>query len=379
MAEIVKGLFGIDPQGYQEDRLAQQRAEAVQFAKLDPFQKATTAIYQGTQQGVGAGLNMMGVQDPELQAQQIASQLATNYKMDDPASLGEFQAALQEEAQRTGNGTLSEFASMVGNKIMQIQATGAEIGLKRAQATKALREPDAGVAALIGKSTPESVAAYKQSGNLADLVLAEKPEKMGDGTVKEIATATKMNSILSSSNKTLDSWIDKIDNNKVAFGLGERAKQIAENQIGGNAVSANTLELNSLEKFIERERNNILLAAKGTQTEGDAERALNQIIKRTDFNSPSSVKKALEDLRDYKEEQLTANNVYIDALRGTKKIGAEQPSKPKNPAATSAGNAEEDKVYRADYEKWKAKYKQDNVPFEAYVQSRKARQAQQQQ
>lgn len=377
MAEIVKGLFGIDPQGYQEDRLAQQRAEAMQYSKLDPFQKATTAIYQGTQQGIGAGLNMMGVQDPELQAQQIASQLATNYDMNDPAGLQEFRLALQAEAQRTGNGQLSEFASMVGNKILQIESTGADIGLKRAQATKALREPDAGVAALIGKSTPESVALYKQSGNLGDLVLAEKPERMGDGTIKEIAGAVKINSILTSTNRGLDGWLDKIKNNTVSFGLGEKAKQIAENQLGGDSVSANTLELNSLEKFIERERNNILLAAKGTQTEGDAERALNQILKRTDMNSAASVKQALIDLKAYKEEQLAANNVYIDALRGTKKIDTEKPSKPQSPSASSAANPAEDKVFRADYEKWKTKYN-SNVPYEVYVQNRKARQAQQQ-
>lgn len=377
MAEIVKGLFGIDPQGYQEDRLTQQRAEAMRFSKLDPFEKATTAIYQGTQQGVGAGLNMMGVQDPDLQAQQIASQLAPNYDMNDPVSLQEFQQALQDQAQQTGNGKLSEFSAMVGSKIMQIKATGADIGLKQAQAVKALREPTTGISTLIGKATPESVAAYQQSGNLADLVLADKPEKMGDGTIKEIAGAVKINSILTSTNKGLDNYLDKIDNNKISFGLGEKAKQIAENQIGGNAVSANTLELNSLEKFIERERNNILLAAKGTQTEGDAERALNQIFKRTDMNSAASVKQALSDLKAYKEEQITANNVYVDALRGTKKIDTEKPSTPKAPSASTTKASAEDNVYRADYEKWKTKYN-SNVPYEVYVQNRKARQAQQQ-
>lgn len=378
MANIVQGMFGIDPQAYQQSELERVRNEGVAFAKLDPFEKAGSMIYQGVNRGVDVGLGMMGVQDPELQAQQIAAKLAPNYTMNDPDSLQEFGQALRAESIRTGNSKLNEFADMVGNKIMQIQATGAEIGLKNAQAVKALREPDAGVAALIGKSTPESVALYKKSGNLGDLVLAEKPERMGDGTIKEIAGAEKINSILTSTNKGLDSWLDKIDNNKVVFGLGERAKQIAENQMGGDAVSANTLELNSLEKFIERERNNILLAAKGTQTEGDAERALNQIIKRTDMNSPASVRQALEDLKAYKKEQLAANNVYIDSLRGTKKINSEKPSAPKEPSSPTAGTSPSDNALRADYEKWKAKHKQDNVPFEVYVQARKARQAPQQ-
>lgn len=379
MAEIIKGLFGIDPQGYQQNQLDQTRANAIEFAKLDPFQKASVGMYQGVQQGIGAGLNMMGVQDPDLQAQQIASQLAPNYDMNDTDSLQQFRLALQSEAQRTGNGKLSEFASMVGNKIMQIKATGAEIGLKQAQAVKALREPTAGISTLIGKSTPESVAVYQKTGNIADLVVAEKPEQLGDSTVKEIATSNRMNHVLSSSNTTLDSWLDKIEKKTVVFGLGERANQKIENLQGGDSVSANTLELNSLEKFVERERNNILMAAKGTQTEGDAERALNQILKNTDWNSAASVKKALMDLKAYKEEQIAANNVYIDSLRGTKKIGAasQRPaaSTTSSPSAAEVDTNQYPASWKSDYEKWKARHGQD-VPFAVYAQTRKAKQQQ---
>jgi hypothetical protein len=133
MAEIVKGLFGIDPQGYQEDRLAQQRAEAIQYSKLDPFQKATTAIYQGTQQGVGAGLNMMGVQDPELQAQQVAAQLAGQFDMTTADGLAAYSQALGQKAQETGLPALNTFANMAGQKAMSMKETTADIGYKNAQ------------------------------------------------------------------------------------------------------------------------------------------------------------------------------------------------------------------------------------------------------
>lgn len=334
MAEIVKGLFGIDPQNYQEDQLLNQRAQAIQYAKLDPFQKATVGVYQGTQQALGAGANLLGVQDPDLQAQQIASQLATKYDMNDPNSLQQFQQELQQQAQSTGNGRLSEFASLVGNKLMQMKAAGAEIGLKQAQAIKALREPNPGIAALIGKSTPESVARYQQSGNPADLVLAVTPEKLGEGTIKEIATAEKTNTILNSTNTKLDNWLKDVEEGNIQFGLGTRIGAQAERITGKQ--SANTQKLDSLNKFLENERNNILMAAKGTQTEGDAQRAMNQIMSSTDFNNSASVAQALRDLKAYKDTQIQGNNVYIESMKGTRKLGGGSPSQPKAPVMTTA-------------------------------------------
>jgi hypothetical protein len=132
MAEIVKGLFGIDPQGYQDQQLANQRAEAIQYAKLDPFQKATVGMYQGVQQGIGAGLNMMGVQDPELQAQQVASQLAANYDMTSAEGMAEFSRALGQKAQETGLPALSGFANMAGQKAMSMKESTADVGYKNA-------------------------------------------------------------------------------------------------------------------------------------------------------------------------------------------------------------------------------------------------------
>jgi len=361
MAEIVKGLFGIDPQGYQEDQLLNQRAQAIQYAKLDPFQKANVGIYQGTQQAVGAGANLMGVQDPDLQAQQVASQLATKYDMNDPASLQQFQQALQQQAQATGNGKLSEFAAMIGNKLMQMQATGAEIGLKNAQAVKALREPNTGIAALIGKSTPESVAAFQQSGNPADLVLAVTPEKMGEATIKEVATAEKMNTILTNSNKRLDDWLTQTEKGEVQFGLGPRAIAIGQRWTGKQ--DENTRKLDSLSKFMETERNNILMAAKGTQTEGDATRAMNQILERTDLNNQESVAQALRDLKTYKESQIVGNNAYIESLKGTRKLGGAGGT-PQAPSVSDTGE------YAADYKKYVEKY--GNVmPYAAYAAKRK--------
>jgi hypothetical protein len=360
MAEIVKGLFGIDPQGYQEDRLAQQRAEAMQYSKLDPFQKATTAIYQGTQQGVGAGLNMMGVQDPELQAQQIASQLAPNYDMNDPASLQAFQQALQEQAQKTGNGKLSEFSAMVGSKIMQIKSTGAEIGLKQAQAMKALREPNPGIAALIGKSTPESVAAYQQSGNPADLVLADKG--LTGTTLDKVSNAKQNMDMLAQTNADIEDWMSKVDPKKptVTFGLGSSIASGVSSAVSN--PTDNALQQASLRRFVDSEVNDLLLAAKGTQTEGDAKRAKERVMTALDKNSNAGVYAALADLKKTKERTIKGLNTYVGSMETKGKGGASEPA---TLAAPMSGE------YKDDYAKYAAKYGNDALPYAAYVAKRK--------
>jgi hypothetical protein len=112
---------------------------------------------------------------------------------------------------------------------------------------------------------------------------------------------------------------------------------------------------------METERNNILMAAKGTQTEGDATRAMNQIIQSTDLNNQESVAQALKDLKSYKESQVVGNNAYIESLKGTRKLGGTTSAAPQGPVTGE---------YADDYQKYVAKY--GNVlPYAAYAAKRK--------
>ena len=334
MAEIVKGMFGIDPQGYQEQQLENQQVAAMQFARMTPAQQAQYGGFRGGQQIANLGANLMGVQDPELQAQQVASQLAPNYDMNDPVSLQKFQQALQTEAQKTGNGKLSEFASLVGNKIMQIKATGADIGLKQAQAVKALREPNPGIAALIGKSTPESVAAFQLSGNPADLVLADKG--LTGTALEKVSSAEQNIENLSTGNAEIDSWIKKVDPAKpqVTFGPGSSLAAGVSNVAG--KPTDNALAQAQLRRFVAREANAILVAAKGTQTEGDAQRAYDMIMSGLDKNSNEGVQGALEDLKTMKQNTVKGLSTYVDSMKTKGKGTSTSSSKPSANVQTSS-------------------------------------------
>lgn len=340
---IVQGLFGIDPTQYAQQQQATQNAQALQFAGLDPMQQAQYGAFRGGQMVGNAGVTLLGGQDPVLQKATMAKQLANQFDLTSPLGLKGYATALAQ------NGA-PDLAQMAMARAQEMMVQNATIAQKSGENINSL------IAS--GKYTPESLSKFQQTRNAGDLVLAVTPEKMGEGTIKEIATAEKNNTILANSNTKLDQWIKDTQEGNVQFGLGKQITAIGQRFTGKQ--DENTRKLDSLSKFMETERNNILMAAKGTQTEGDATRAMDQIMKRTDLNNQDSVLQALSDLKTFKEAQITGNNAYIESLKGTRKLGGGNAA-PQGPATGE---------YADDYKKYVEKY--GNVmPYAAYAAKRK--------
>ena len=82
MADIVQSLFGITPEMYQQNQQARADAQALQYAKLSPFEQANFNISRGANMLGGAIGRGLGGEDPELaritMRQQIAGQLDLN-------------------------------------------------------------------------------------------------------------------------------------------------------------------------------------------------------------------------------------------------------------------------------------------------------------
>jgi len=82
MAEIVQSLFGVTPESYQQAQQDRINAQAMQYARLDPFQQAQYSIGRGANMLGGAIGGALGAQDPELvkisARQQVAAQLDPN-------------------------------------------------------------------------------------------------------------------------------------------------------------------------------------------------------------------------------------------------------------------------------------------------------------
>jgi hypothetical protein len=164
---IVGGLFGLTPEMYQRSQQAADQQEAMQFAQLSPFQQASAGFYSAGR-GLGRGIgSMLGAEDPQLRMIAQQQQILSNIDPNDPESLAQ-GARIASEA---GNARLASALSK--------QAS--DLALNRASIAQKLRErqyqdPFNQLVAS-GKYTPESLASYRGSGNLADLKLVEKPEK----------------------------------------------------------------------------------------------------------------------------------------------------------------------------------------------------------
>ena len=163
MASDILGLF-TSPQQYQQNQLAQVQNRAFQEVQLSPFQQAAlgarTAGYQ-LGQGIGGAL---GGEDPQLQKisrrQALASQLDPNNpdsymqvaKMAADSGDQQFAIAISD----AGRKAMSEYA-LIQQRMRERQGADPFEQLVRS-----------------GKYTPASLAAYKVSQNVGDLVLFEK-------------------------------------------------------------------------------------------------------------------------------------------------------------------------------------------------------------
>jgi hypothetical protein len=76
MASEILGLF-TSPEEYQMRQQQAQQNRALQFAQLNPFEKASYGIYQGAQQLGGATAGLFGMEDPQLQKISMRQQMLT--------------------------------------------------------------------------------------------------------------------------------------------------------------------------------------------------------------------------------------------------------------------------------------------------------------
>jgi thioredoxin-like negative regulator of GroEL len=98
-------LFGVDPQAYAASQNEKLDAQAIQFAQLDPFQKASYGLYKGGAQLGNVGAQLLGAQDPMLQKASALKQIASQFDTTTPQGLmamakAAMDAGYSQEAQR---------------------------------------------------------------------------------------------------------------------------------------------------------------------------------------------------------------------------------------------------------------------------------------
>lgn len=173
MADVMNSLFGMTPESIQRQRDADLRAEALQYAQLDPFQRATMGIYQGAGRLGSAVGGLLGGQDPEKMRLQQRQEMMSGVDLTDPTSLKQgIQAAMQ-------NKDYALVAELTGRYQATTKA-GLEARKTESEIAKNMREKTAAdpVQQLLrtGKYTIPSMAEYEKSGQISDLVPVDPNE-----------------------------------------------------------------------------------------------------------------------------------------------------------------------------------------------------------
>ena len=84
MTQIVESLFGVSPERYQEQKDAALQQEALAYAQLDPYQRASAGIYAGAR-GLASGIGrMLGGEDPGMRRVTEQDQIIRSINLNDP-------------------------------------------------------------------------------------------------------------------------------------------------------------------------------------------------------------------------------------------------------------------------------------------------------
>jgi len=180
MAEIVQSLFGVTPEMYQQSQQAQADAQALQYAKLSPFEQANYAIGRGATMLGGAIGRGLGGQDPELARITMRQQIAGQINFADPKSIFQGVELLRQANDTQGAMMLADAGRKAESERALAQQRTAE------KMTPEERNARAYALSVAEAGTPQFNQLYQTT--LAGLTNKEKPEP----TTNEITNARQI-------------------------------------------------------------------------------------------------------------------------------------------------------------------------------------------
>jgi hypothetical protein len=127
MATIMDTLFGVSAERLQQDRDAAADAQALQFARLSPIEKASFGVQRGAYGLAGALGGALGGTDPELARITMRQQIAGQINPNDPTSVEQGISALSQAGDPQGAMMLQgEYRKLVESRALVGQRGAAE-------------------------------------------------------------------------------------------------------------------------------------------------------------------------------------------------------------------------------------------------------------
>lgn len=194
--DIVQSLFGVTPQAYQQAQQDRADAQAMQYARLSPFEQANFAIGRGATGLASAIGGALGGQDPQLQMISARQAISKQINYNDPTSIQQGVRMLSEAGDTQGAMMLADVARQAQSEIAQ---TGQRSAAARASDAAATRERTQAspkevqlareVALLTGfePGTPQYNTAYAAS--LKEQMAPKEPKGPSFGTDREAVSA----------------------------------------------------------------------------------------------------------------------------------------------------------------------------------------------
>lgn len=371
----IQGLFGGmgTPEEMQQQIMEQK---ALQFAQMTPQQQMSYNIVKSTN-NLGRGLaSAMGVdvQYPAVRQATMLRQLASQFDTTTTEGMKQYAAALQGI-----NPELANRAAMLAQAMEEQQA---KINLQKTQTDRmsALAEQEKVQAARESKlasefdklpedateedmtkvlrkygdpktvlQTMETKARAKYQADLAaetkrEQIASREREAQRDretkmfiasmvnatrqakneeikplttGDIKMITDSKSRVSDYDYNIKKIDDFINKIDDGKLNFGMLNNIKETV--LIGSGKAKEAAQNKVAFEQWAKNSVNALLLKAKGTQTEGDAKRAAEQIVSALSRNDPEAVKTSLQGFKDILDSQRAADQDNLDFIANERK------------------------------------------------------------
>ena len=376
---IVAGLFGLTPEMYGEQQRRSALREGIDLAKLTPGQAGAAMTYAGARGLGGAIAGAMGIEDPQMKRMSQRNQLLQQLDVNDPDSF----VTVAKEAARLGDG---EFAVGLIEKAKSLGESQSKIALQQAQTLKALQpskltgderyiealrivetklqkgekptltelananisgqmlsKPRSYLDQASGQMITQAATdpskafplAYKEMGATTEggATTVPKPTvqqatagNIPAGSQKEIGDIDANLKKLELSAPELQSFLGSLKSGEVkynatsntldllgatvlpAFGFNEQGGQVKKDEI---------------RRALTERVNTLLLMAKGTQTEGDASRAADQIASTTTYLSQARMIGAIEGL--------TRTEAKLSAELGAKKTALQSQGRTTEP------------------------------------------------
>ena len=133
MAEIVQSLFGVTPEMYQQSQQARADQQALQYAKLSPFEQANYSISRGANMLGGAIGRGLGGEDPELARITARQQISRQINYNDLASIAKGVEMLSVANDPQG-------AMMLADVYRKAESEGALTAQRKAQAAREAKQ-----------------------------------------------------------------------------------------------------------------------------------------------------------------------------------------------------------------------------------------------